>query len=107
MKIGLVITTSDPEPIWNAFRYGVEALEKENSVKAFMLERVAENERRWNNRFDVAMMEYEFVDKGGVILDCGRCLKIRKDGGVGLCPHCKTQSTIDLTADSDKVLAFG
>lgn len=106
MKIGLVIITSKPEPTWNAFRYGVEALDNSNSVKAFMLERAAENERTWNSQFDVAMMEYEFVDKGGVVLDCGRCLEIRGNGGPGLCPNCKLPGTIDLTADSDRVIAF-
>jgi sulfur relay (sulfurtransferase) complex TusBCD TusD component (DsrE family) len=107
MKIGLVISTNEPELAWNAFRYGVKAIENKHSVKVFLLGKGVECEEINNDKFDVKHMMVEFADKGGTILTCGTCLKIRKKGGTELCPISTMQDMVDLTVDSDRVLTFG
>ena len=107
MKIGLVISTSEPELAWNAFRYGVKAIENKHSVKVFLLGRGVECEEINDSKFNVKRMMKEFVGKGGTILACGTCLKIRKKGGTELCPISGMQDMVELTVDSDRVLTFG
>ena len=107
MKIGLVVSTNEPELAWNAFRYGVKAIENKHSVRAFLLGKGVECEEINDAKFDVRRMMNEFVDKGGEILTCGTCLKIRKKGGTELCPISTMQDMVNLTVDSDRVLTFG
>jgi len=33
MKLGIIISQTDPETVWNAYRFGVYALEQGDSVK--------------------------------------------------------------------------
>lgn len=107
MKIGVVISTSEPELVWNALRYGVKAIENKNSVKVFLLGRGVESEGIQDPKFDVKKMMNEFVDGGGIILACGTCLKIRKKGSTELCSISTMQDLVDLTVESDRVLTFG
>ncbi len=107
MKIGLVLSTNEPELVWNAFRYGVKAIENKHSVKVFLLGRGVESEEISDPKFDAKQMMKDFVSKGGAILACGTCLKIRKKGGSELCPISTMQDMLDLTVDSDRVLTFG
>ena len=107
MKIGIIISTNESELVWNAFRYGVEAIENGHSVKVFLLGRGVEAEEIHNRKFDVRKMMSEFVDKGGTILACGTCLKIRKKDGTELCPMSSMQDMVDLTVDSERLLTFG
>lgn len=107
MKIGLVISTNEPELAWNAFRYGVKAIENKHSVKAFLLGKGVECEEIDDDKFNVKNMMSEFVDKEGIILACGTCLKIRKKAGTELCPISTMQDLVDLTVESDRVLTFG
>lgn len=107
MKIGLVVSTNEPELVWNAFRYGVKAIENKHTVKVFLLGKGVECEEISDPKFDVKQMMEDFDDKGGIILACGTCLKIRKKGGSELCPISTMQDMVDLTIDSDRVLTFG
>ena len=37
MKLGIVISTNEPEVVWNAFRLGVTSLKTKNKVKIFLI----------------------------------------------------------------------
>ena len=102
-----MVSTDEPELAWNAFRYGVKAIENRHSVRAFLLGKGVECEEIEDDKFDVKSMMAESVERGGEILACGTCLKIRKRGGTELCPISTMQDMVDLTVDSDRVLTFG
>ncbi len=107
MKIGVVISTNEPELVWNAFRYGVKAIENKHSVRVFLLGRGVESEEIVDKKFNVKEMMKDFVNKGGAIMTCGTCLKVRDKGSTELCPISTMQDMLDLTVDSDRVLTFG
>lgn len=44
MKIGIIIFSSDPETVWNAFRYGNFALTEKDKVKVFLIGKGVEAE---------------------------------------------------------------
>lgn len=102
-----MISTNEHELAWNAFRFGVRAIENKHKVRAFLLGKGVECQDVHDKKFDVKHMMQDFVDKGGEILTCGTCLKIRKRKSTELCPISTMQDMVDLIVKSDRVLSFG
>lgn len=104
MKLGIVIHSTDPETVWNAFRLGAFSLKQGDTVQAFLLARGVECERLDDERFDVRQMMQAFVDAGGAILACGTCLKLRNLDGSKLCPISTMKDLHEIIQNSDKVI---
>ena len=83
MKIGIVISTNDPEEVWNAFRFGNVALEANHAVKVFLINKGVEAENVSSSKFDVKEQIDSFLgNKGevlakGKLLACGTCMSAR------------------------------
>lgn len=106
MKMGIVISSSDAETIWNAFRLGVFALKQGDSVKAFLVAKGVEGEKFATVPFNVRELMQAFVTGGGSILTCGTCLKIRNTSATELCPLSTLNDLHELIRDCDKVVSF-
>ena len=106
MKLGIIIYADDAECAWNAFRLGVFALKKGDTVKAFLLARGVECEKLDTEKFKVSEQMQEFVNTGGKILACGICLKIRNSEGTELCPLSTMKDLYDMINESDKVVTI-
>jgi len=107
MKIGIVISTNDPETVWNAFRFGNVALKENHSVKAFLINKGVEAECIKDEKFNVNEQLRSFAENKGEILACGSCLKVRKKEGSGVCPISTMKDLLKLVEESDKLLTFG
>ncbi|MCU4751856.1 DsrE family protein [Halobacteria archaeon AArc-curdl1] len=105
--LGLVVETSDPERVWNAFRLGITALEDGKDVSAFLLGEGVEAEVIEGEQFDVRDRMEAFVDAGGELLACGTCLEIRNDEGSELCPISTMTDLLEVVTSSDRVLTIG
>lgn len=106
MKLGLVISSNDPETVWNAFRLGVYALKADDTVAAFLLGKGVEAAQLQQAGFDVPDMMGQFVEAGGQVLACGTCLKLRQEQETGICSVSTMKDLHDLVRGSDKVLTF-
>ncbi|MDD2599659.1 MAG: DsrE family protein [Kiritimatiellae bacterium] len=106
MKLGIVIYSEDAESVWNAFRLGVFALQKGDSVKTFLLAKGVECESLDTAKFKVTEQMQEYVEAGGEILACGSCLKIRDSRGSEMCPLSTMQDLYDLINEADKVVSI-
>ncbi|MBU8901244.1 MAG: DsrE family protein [Victivallales bacterium] len=106
MKLGIVIYSTDSESVWNAFRLGVFALQKNDSAQVFLLANGVECESLDTEKFKVTEQMQSFVDNGGKILACGTCLNIRNSEGSELCPLSTMQDLYNLINDSDKVISI-
>lgn len=106
MRLGIVIYSDDAETVWNAFRLGVFALKKGDSVQVFLLAKGVECETLETERFKVAEQMRSFVDGGGKIFACGTCLKIHDSEGSDLCPISTMADFYEIVQQSDKVLTF-
>ena len=104
--IPLVAESTDTESVWNAFRLGVFALNKGDSVKVFLLASGVECKSLDNEKFKVSEQMQTFVDKNGEIFACGTCLEIRNSEGSELCPLSTMQDLYDIINDSDKVVSI-
>jgi uncharacterized protein involved in oxidation of intracellular sulfur len=106
MNLGLIIYSNDAETVWNAFRLGVFARQQGDTVKVFLLAKGVEAEHLDTDKFKVTAQMQDFVDKGGEILACGTCLKIRQQGSSELCPLSTMKDLYELVKNCDKVLTF-
>ncbi len=106
MKLGIIIYSTDPETVWNAFRLGVFGLKQGDEVKVFLLANGVECESLDTDAFPVVPMMEELVASGGNILACGTCLKIRNSEGSNLCPLSTMKDLYELIRNSDKVVTF-
>lgn len=108
MKIGIILSTNDPEIAWNAYRFGLMELSLGHEVKTFLLGKGVEIEDINDPKFNVLEKVKEFMEKGGELLVCGTCLDIRKmKDDFELSPANTLKDMANLVNESDKVLMFG
>jgi sulfur relay (sulfurtransferase) complex TusBCD TusD component (DsrE family) len=107
MKIGIVVSTNDPEVCWNAFRFGNVALKENDAVKVFLINKGVEAECIEDEKFNVTEPLRSFVESKGEILACGSCLKVRRKEGSEGCPISTMKDLLKLVEECDKLLTFG
>lgn len=107
MRLGIVISTNEPEAVWNAFRFGVVSLKAGHEVKVFLMNRGVEIEDIQSDRYDVKEQINRFIENKGQMMACGTCLKTRKKEGSSVCPVHTMNDLLELVEGSDKVLTFG
>src|SRR3989338_2897220 len=106
MKLGIILYSSDPETVWNAFRLGNFALGKGDKVKVFLLAKGVECESLDTDKFRVTDQMRDLVKAGGKILACGTCLKLRDSEGTELCPLSMMADLYAMVKESDRVVSF-
>ena len=62
MKLGIVISTNEPETVWNAYRLANFALNEGDEVKVFLLAKGVESERD-SEKYNVKEQLTKFVSK--------------------------------------------
>lgn len=85
MKIGIILSTNEPEEVWNAFRFGNVALKRNHAVRVFLLNKGVEADVK-SERFPVREQLQEFTDNKGELLACGTCMKNRQKQESNFCP---------------------
>lgn len=106
LKLGIVLTTVDPETVFNVFRLANYSADNGDSVSVFLLAKGVELDQILDAKFDVQGHARTFLGKGGKIMACGTCLKLRNSGGSELCPRSTLKDLHALVRDSDRVVTF-
>ena len=77
MKLGIVITQTDPETVFNVLRLALYSLQQGGDmVRIFLSGRGVEIDQIEDEKFDAKSLAQEVLDAGGEFLACGSCLKI-------------------------------
>jgi len=105
MKVGIIISQTDPETVWNAYRFGTFALDLGDSVRTFLLGRGVESEVE-HPKFNVKEQVQKYLQKGGQIYACGTCMKSRQMESSDTCPLSTMKDLYDIVNESDKLLTF-
>ncbi|TBR11122.1 MAG: sulfur reduction protein DsrE [Candidatus Nitrosotenuis sp.] len=105
MKIGIILTYSDSETVWNALRFANTAILEDHSVKIFLLGQGVEIENIRSERFNVKEQLEKFSQLNGTMLACGTCIKSR-DMQFEVCPISTMKDMLKLVVESDRVLTF-
>ena len=104
MKLGMVITQTDPETVFNALRLALYSLEQGDEVRIVLSGRGVEIDRIEDPKFDVKGLAQKVLDAGGQFLACGACLKLRNSEGSEVCPLSTLKDHYDVVRDSDRLV---
>ena len=104
MKLGMVITQTDPETVFNALRLALFSLEQGDRVRIFLSGKGVEIDEIEDPRFDVKGEAQKVLDAGGEFLACGTCLKLRNSEGSEVCPLSTLKDHYEVVRDSDRLV---
>jgi len=106
MKIGVILSTKEPEKAWNAFRFANTAIKQGHELKLFLMGEAVECESIQNEHYNVVAQMKTFQDLHGEILACGTCLKSRRLEETTSCPISTMVDCVNLVCWADKVVSF-
>jgi uncharacterized protein involved in oxidation of intracellular sulfur len=104
MKLGIVITQTEPETVFNTLRLALYSLEQGDQVRIFLSGKGVDIDKIEDTQFDVKGQTQKVLDAGGEFLACGTCLKLRNSEGSEICPLSTLKDHYDVIRDSDKVI---
>ena len=107
MKLGIIISKTNPEIIWNAFRLANFSIKQGDTVKIFLVGEGVEYEAGNSEKYNIQEQTTEFLKSANAeILACGTCLKSRNQEATSTCPMSSMKDLYELVNESDKVLTF-
>ena len=104
MKLGMIITQTDAETVFNALRLALYSLEQGDEVRIFLSGKGVEIDQIEDPKFDVKGQARKVLDTGGQFLACGTCLKLREAEGSDICPLSTLKDHYEIIRDSDRVI---
>jgi len=104
MKLGVIITQTDPETVFNALRLALYSLEQGDEVRIFLSGKGVDIDKIDDPKFDVRGQAQKVLDARGQFLACGVCLKLRNSQGSEICPLSTMKDQYEIVRDSDKVV---
>lgn len=107
MKLGIIISSSDAETIWNAFRFANLSLKKGDEVRVFLIGGGVEAEMLDMEKFRINAQIEAFTTNKGIIHICGTCLKLRNRQNSQICQELSTlEDLYQIVAENEKILTF-
>jgi len=104
MKLGIVITQTDPETVFNALRLAAYSLKQGDQVKIFLSGKGVDIDKIADAKFDVKDQAQQVLDAGGQFFACGSCLKLRNSSGSEICPLSTLKDHYEIVRDSDRLI---
>lgn len=105
-KLGIVLTTDDPETVFNVFRLANFSADSGDTVTVFLLGKGVTLDRIKSRKFDLDGQIKRFLTNGQKIMACTTCLKFHDSPGSEVCPLSTMQDLYDLIRESDRVVTF-
>ena len=106
MKLGMIITQTDPETVFNALRLALYSLQQGDEVRIFLSGRGVEIDCIQDPKFDVRGQARQVLESGGQFFACGTCLKLRNSEGSEICPLSTLKDHYEIVRDSDRLVTI-
>jgi len=106
VKLGIVITQTDPETVFNTLRLAQYSLEQGDQVRIFLSGKGVEIDRIEDHIFDVKAQAQAVLDAGGEFLACGTCLKLRNSEGSEICLLSTLKDHYEIVRDSERLITI-
>ncbi len=104
MKLGMIITQTDPETVFNALRLALYSLEQGDLMRIFLSGRGVEIDQIEDPRFKVRSEAQKVLDAGGQFYACGACLKLRNSAGSEVCRLSTLNDHYEIVRASDRLV---
>ncbi len=105
MKLGMIVTQTDPETVFNALRLALYSLEQGDEVRIFLSGRGVEIDSIVDAQFDVKSQAQKVLDAGGQFFACGACLELRSSEGSEICPLSTIKDHYEIVKNSDRLVS--
>lgn len=106
MKLGIILSHTEPETVFNALRLANYSLKQGDTVNVFLMGKGVELDQINDARFNVREQAQAVLAAGGKFLACGTCLKLRESKGSEICPLSTLKDLYDIVRDSDRLVTF-
>ena len=106
MKLGIIITQTDPETVFNALRLALYSLQQGDEVRIFLSGKGVEIDQIEDQRFNVKAQAEKVLQAGGQFFACGTCLKLRDSTGSEICPLSTLKDHYEIVRDSDRLVTI-
>lgn len=107
MKIGIIISQTNAETVWNVLRFANFALKQNDEVKIFLVGEGVEYETGSSEKYNIQEQVKEFLkSENAKILACGTCLKSRNQEATNTCQMSTMKDLYELVQKCDKILTF-
>jgi len=106
MRLGILISQTEPETVFNALRLANYGLKEGDTVKIFLVGKGVELDKISDATFNVREQAKAVLDAGGEFLACGTCLKLRESEGSEICPLSTLKDLYEIVRDSDRLVTF-
>jgi uncharacterized protein involved in oxidation of intracellular sulfur len=106
MKLGMVLSSNDPETAFNALRLANFSLAQGDQVTLFLLGKGVDLDQIGNEKFEVRGQAESLLKAGGRIAACGTCLRLRAKEESEVCPLSTMKDLYDLLTQSDRIVTF-
>jgi sulfur relay (sulfurtransferase) complex TusBCD TusD component (DsrE family) len=104
MKLGIVITQTDPETVFNALRLANYSLQQGDAVRIFLSGKGVDIDKIEDPKFNVKGESQKILEAGGNFFACGTCLKLRASPGSEICPISTLKDHYEIIRDSDRLV---
>ncbi|SRR3989339_411271 len=107
MKLGIIISQTNAETVWNVFRLANFSIKQGDKVKIFLIGEGVEYEASSSEKFNIQEQVTKFLESDKAeILACGTCLKSRNQEASNTCPINSMKDLYELVQESDRILTF-
>ena len=106
MKLGIILSQTEPEMVFNALRLAAYSLQQGDAVRVFLVGKGVELDQISDPKFNVREQAQAVLNAGGEFLACGTCLKLRESAGSEICPLSTLKDLYEIVRDSDRLLTF-
>jgi len=106
MKLGVILSQTEPETVFNALRLANYSLKQGNTVKIFLIGKGVELDKISDAKFNLQEQSRTVLEAGGQFLACGTCLKLRESVGSEICPLSTLADLYEMVRDSDRLVTF-
>ncbi len=106
MKLGIILSQTEPETVFNALRLAKYSLQQGDTVKIFLIGKGVELDKISDLKFNVREQAQAVLEAGGQFLACGTCLKLRASEGSEICPLSTLKDLYEIVRDSDRLVTL-
>jgi uncharacterized protein involved in oxidation of intracellular sulfur len=106
MKLGIVISQTEPETVFNVLRLALYSRQQGDEVRIFLSGKGVEIDQIVDAKFDVKALTQKVLDAGGEFFACGSCLKLRNSEGSEVCPLSTLKDHYEIVRDSDRLVTI-
>jgi predicted peroxiredoxin len=104
--LGIVISSGDPETVWNGLRLAIAAQSKGDTVVIFVIGKAEDVFMSDTSKFDIPKTSQQFVGNGGDIYACATCAKMRHTENVQMCTITSIFDLYEIVKRSKKIISF-